>query len=144
MKFFKSDLNYSITYLITMWIVMLKVTSYYNYWQLCTVQPYNCHFIVYHLWHILTIFCNLYLIPSPQKSEILGLISKQKVKYYPQRAKTSKIRLGAAGLSASPPPALPALFRVFEGGDKISKKIQKRRLDLFRISERGGKPPKNF
>ena len=52
-------------------------------------------------------------------------------KYYPQRAKKSKIWLGAAGLSASPPPALPALFLFFERGGKISKKIQKRGLDLF-------------
>ena len=77
MKFFKSDLNYSITYLITMWIVMLKVVFCYSVSVLmCTVQPYNCHFIVHYSWHILTIFCNLYLIPSPKKSEILGLISK--------------------------------------------------------------------
>ena len=83
-------------------------------------------------------------------------------KYYPQRAKKSKIWLGVAGLSASPPPALPVLFLFFERGGKISKKIQKRRLDLFkraeqgwpaaspplpalfRISEGGGKPQKNF
>ena len=45
-------------------------------------------------------------------------------KYYPQRAKKSKIWL------ASPPPALPALFLFFERGGKISKKIQKRGLDL--------------
>ena len=42
-----------------------------------------------------------------------------------------------AGLSASPPPALPALFLVFEEGGKISKKIQKRGLDLFKRAGQG-------
>ena len=41
------------------------------------------------------------------------------------------------GLSASPPPALPALFLVFEEGGKISKKIQKRGLDLFKRAGQG-------
>ena len=66
---------------------------------------------------------NLYLIPSPKKI---------KVKYYSQLraseghrapAKTSKIRRRRLACR-------PALFLVFQGGGKISRKIQKRGLDL--------------